>query len=86
MRRRSVARVVHRLGFLFPPEITGLVVLRVAAGIVPLGASKFLGINYPGEPIRGFVEISRRPFFQRRIRERRAQFAGIADGIDALRH
>ena len=47
------ARVVHRLGFLFPPEITGLVVLMVAAGVIPLGASKFLGINYPGEPIRG---------------------------------
>jgi xanthine permease XanP len=47
------ARVVHRLGFLFPPEITGLVVLMVAAGIIPLGASKFLGINYAGEPIRG---------------------------------
>src|SRR5436305_4879073 len=47
------ARVVHRLAFLFPPEITGLVVLMVAAGIIPLGASKFLGINYPGEPIRG---------------------------------
>jgi len=47
------ARVVHRLGFLFPPEITGLVVLMVAAGVIPLGASKFLGINYAGEPIRG---------------------------------
>ena len=46
------ARIVHRLGFLFPPEITGLVVLMVAAGIIPLGASKFLGINYAGEPIR----------------------------------
>src|SRR6266571_4062998 len=40
-------------GFLFPPEITGLVVLMVAAGIIPLGTSKFLGINYAGEPIRG---------------------------------
>src|SRR5438093_2325583 len=49
----AFARVVHWLEFLFPPEITGLVVLMVAAGIVPLGASKFLGINYTGEPIRG---------------------------------
>ncbi|HTN71656.1 MAG TPA: solute carrier family 23 protein [Methylomirabilota bacterium] len=46
------ARVVHRLEFLFPPEITGMVVLMVAVGLVPLGVSKFLGINYAGEPIR----------------------------------
>ena len=46
------ARVVHRLEFLFPPEITGMVVFMVAVEIVPLGVSKFLGINYPGEPIR----------------------------------
>jgi len=47
------ARVIHRLRSLFPPEITGLVVLMVAVGIIPLGASKSLGINYEGEPIRG---------------------------------
>ena len=46
------ARVVHRLEFLFPSEITGMVVLMVAVGIVPLGVSKFLGINYAGEPIQ----------------------------------
>ncbi len=46
------ARVVNRLRFLFPPEITGLVVLMVAISLVPLGASKFLGINFAGEPIR----------------------------------
>src|ERR1051326_3915190 len=46
------ARVIHRLAFLFPPEISGLVVLMVAVGLVPLGVSKFLGINYAGEPIR----------------------------------
>jgi len=45
MRRRSVARVVHRLGFLFPPEITGLVVLMVAAGIVPLYLTALCGIE-----------------------------------------
>jgi NCS2 family nucleobase:cation symporter-2 len=39
------------LEFLFPPEITGLVVLMVGIGVVPLGVSKFLGINYAGEPI-----------------------------------
>jgi len=47
------ARVIHRLRPLFPPEITGLVVLMVAVGIIPLGVSKCFGINYEGEPIRG---------------------------------
>ncbi len=46
------SRVVHRLRFLFPPEITGLVVLMVAVGMVPLTTSKFLGISYAGEPIQ----------------------------------
>lgn len=45
------ARAIRRLGFLFPPEITGLVVMMVAISLVPLGASKFLGITYPDEPI-----------------------------------
>ncbi len=47
------AGAVRRLRFLFPPEITGLVVLMVAVGVIPLGASKCFGINYEGEPIRG---------------------------------
>ncbi len=46
------ARFLNRLRFLFPAEITGLVVLMVAEGVVPIGVSKFLGINYEGEPIR----------------------------------
>src|SRR5262245_23681983 len=45
------ARVIHRLEFLFPAEITGMVVLMVAVGIVPLSVSKFLGVSYAGEPI-----------------------------------
>ncbi len=47
------ARFVHRLKFLFPAEITGLVVLMVAESVIPLGTSKFLGISYDGEPIEG---------------------------------
>ena len=47
------ARFVHRLAFLFPPEITGLVVLMVGEALIPLGMSKFLGINFAGEPIQG---------------------------------
>jgi NCS2 family nucleobase:cation symporter-2 len=46
------SRFVHKIKFLFPPEITGLVVLMVAMGLIPLGVSKFVGINYPGEPIQ----------------------------------
>jgi xanthine permease XanP len=45
------ARVIQRVRFLFPPEITGLVVLMVGEALIPLGASKFLGITYPDEPI-----------------------------------
>ncbi|MFA6033144.1 MAG: solute carrier family 23 protein, partial [Myxococcota bacterium] len=47
------ARLINRVKFLFPPEITGLVVLMVAVGIIPLGTSKYMGINFNGEPIRG---------------------------------
>ena len=48
----AFARVVHRLRFLFPPEITGLVVLMVAEGIIPVSVSKLLGVGFAGEPIR----------------------------------
>jgi xanthine permease XanP len=44
-------RIAHRLSFLFPAEITGLVIFMVALGLVPLGTSKFLGVNYAGDPI-----------------------------------
>jgi NCS2 family nucleobase:cation symporter-2 len=47
------ARAIKRLGFLFPPEITGLVVLMVAESLIPIGTSKFLGISYVDEPISG---------------------------------
>jgi len=39
------SRVVRRLQVLFPTEVTGLVVLMVGIALVPLGASKFLGIE-----------------------------------------
>jgi xanthine permease XanP len=45
------ARFMPRLAFLFPPEITGLVVLMVGLGLIPMGLSKFMGISYAGEPI-----------------------------------
>jgi hypothetical protein len=46
------ARFVHRLEFLFPTEITGLVVFMVGVSLVPVGASKFLHVDYTGEPIQ----------------------------------
>lgn len=39
------SRVVRRLQVLFPTEVTGLVVLMVGIALVPLGASKFLGVE-----------------------------------------
>jgi xanthine permease XanP len=39
------SRVVRRLQILFPTEVTGLVVVMVGIALVPLGASKFLGIE-----------------------------------------
>lgn len=49
----ALARVIHRLKFLFPTEITGLVVFMVGVSLIPLGASKCLGIQYEGDPING---------------------------------
>ncbi len=45
------SRFVHRLKSLFPTEVTGLVVLMVGVALIPLGASKFLGVKYAGDPI-----------------------------------
>ena len=45
------SQVVHKLRSLFPPEITGLVVLMVAVSVIPLAASKFVGIDYAGDAI-----------------------------------
>jgi xanthine permease XanP len=46
------ARLVHRVAFLFPTEITGLVVFMVGISLIPVGTSKFLHIDYSGEPIQ----------------------------------
>lgn len=42
------SRVVHKLKKLFPTEVTGLVVLMVGISLIPLGASKFVGVEYAG--------------------------------------
>lgn len=39
------SRIVRRLSFLFPAEVTGVVVLMVGVALIPLGASNFLGIE-----------------------------------------
>jgi len=45
------ARFVRRLSFLFPTEVTGLVVFMVGVGLIPVGVSRFLHIEFSGEPI-----------------------------------
>jgi NCS2 family nucleobase:cation symporter-2 len=45
------SRVVQKLRVFFPTEITGLVVLMIAVSLIPVGASKFVGIDYAGDPI-----------------------------------
>lgn len=46
------SRLVNWIKFLFPTEITGLIILMVAQKLIPLSISKFFGINYEGEPIQ----------------------------------
>ena len=47
-----LSRCIHRIAFLFPTEITGLVVLMVGESLIRLGISKFFGANYPSEAIQ----------------------------------
>ena len=47
------SRFFKRIAFLFPTEITGLVVFMVALSLIPLGASKFLFVQFTGDSIRG---------------------------------
>ena len=51
----ALAPVLRHVKFLFPTEVTGLVVFMVGVSLVPVGASKFLGIDYAGDPIRPLV-------------------------------
>ena len=46
------SRIVHKLKRLFPTEVSGLVVLMVGISLIPIGASKFVGIELAGDPIR----------------------------------
>lgn len=46
------ARLINVIKFLFPTEITGLVILMLAQRLIPLGISKFAGVSYEGEPLQ----------------------------------
>ena len=52
------ARFVHRLEFLFPTEVTGLVVFMVGVSLVPVGTSRFLHVDYTGNPFRSSASSS----------------------------
>ncbi|MFX4261331.1 uracil-xanthine permease family protein [Pelotomaculum propionicicum] len=40
-----IARIIKRIRFLFPPEVTGVVVFMVGASIIPVSVRLFLGID-----------------------------------------
>ncbi len=46
------SRIVHKLKRLFPTEVSGLVVLMVGVALIPIGASRFMGIDFRGDPLR----------------------------------
>jgi NCS2 family nucleobase:cation symporter-2 len=46
-----LARIMHRLRLIFPPEVTGVVLTMVALNIVPIMILDFFGIREPGQPI-----------------------------------
>lgn len=55
-----LSRFVHRLRFLFPTEITGLVVMMVAVTLIPLSTSKAMGVAFSGdaiEPMNAVVSL-----------------------------
>ncbi|WAC06911.1 MAG: purine/pyrimidine permease [Thermodesulfobacteriota bacterium] len=45
------SRLVNRLQFLFPPEVVGLVVTMVGIEIIPLGITRFFGLQQSGGAI-----------------------------------
>ena len=48
-----ISRVIHRVRFLFPPEVTGVVVFMVGASIIPISIKLFYGVNNTSAPISG---------------------------------
>jgi xanthine permease XanP len=46
-----LARVMHRLRLLFPPEVTGVVLTMVGLNVVPIMTLNFFGVKEAGSPI-----------------------------------
>lgn len=46
------ARLIKVIKFLFPTEIIGLIILMIAQRLIPLGISRFCGVNFEGDPIQ----------------------------------
>jgi NCS2 family nucleobase:cation symporter-2 len=43
---------INRLRRWFPNEVIGVVVMMIATGLVPIGASRFIDVPYAGDPIQ----------------------------------
>lgn len=54
----GLARVIHRLRPLFPPEIAGFVVLMVGLSVVVLAMRYFLGVGLPAAETRSSVLLA----------------------------
>lgn len=52
----ALSRIMHRLRFLFPSEVTGVIVLMVGIVVIPLTMESFVGIG-PGDPIVTTAEL-----------------------------
>jgi len=46
-----ISRIIKRIRFLFPPEVTGVVVFMVGASIVPVAVRLFLGVDGMAAPV-----------------------------------
>lgn len=49
----ALSRVVRRLRYLFPPEVTGLVVTMVGMELIAIGCPRFFGFTGPSYPMNG---------------------------------
>jgi len=45
----SLARLIRRLRFLFPPVVTGLTVTMVGVSVIPVSVADFFGVRYSGD-------------------------------------
>jgi xanthine permease XanP len=52
----AISRIIRYLRFLFPPEVTGLVIIMAGISAVPFSIQSFLGMSSPGSVI-GFEDL-----------------------------